>query len=61
MAEKITGYCVKCKAKNTEMKDPKLVSLKAKGGTSRKAVTGSCVNCGTKMFRFVAQDYELPK
>ncbi len=61
MAEKITGYCVKCKKKNTEMKDPKLVSLKAKGGTSRKAVTGNCVHCDTKMFRFVAQDYELPR
>ena len=61
MAEKITGYCVKCKKKNTEMKDPRVVTLKAKGGTSRKAVTGNCVVCGTKMFRFVAQDYELPR
>lgn len=61
MAEKITGFCVKCKKKNTEMKDPKLVTLKAKGGTKRKAVTGNCVVCDTKMFRFVPQDYELPK
>lgn len=44
------GYCVKCKAKR-EMKDSKEVDMKGKGGTKRRAMTGSCPNCDTKMFR----------
>ncbi|MFH1783081.1 MAG: DUF5679 domain-containing protein [Candidatus Omnitrophota bacterium] len=39
------GYCVKCKAKS-EMKDAKEVTMKNK----RKAMKGTCVSCGTKMF-----------
>jgi RNase P subunit RPR2 len=45
MAE-VKGYCVKCKKKQT-IEGPKEVTLKNK----RKAVTGKCPKCGTKMFR----------
>jgi len=54
MAEKYTGYCVKCKAKK-EIKDPKEITMKGKGGVNRKAVTGTCPACGTKMFRILGK------
>ena len=40
------GYCVKCRAKR-EMKNAKEVGMK--GG--RSALSGTCVKCGTKMFK----------
>ncbi|MCL5430595.1 MAG: DUF5679 domain-containing protein [Candidatus Marsarchaeota archaeon] len=40
------AYCVKCK-KKCEMKDPKEVTMK----NGKKAVTGTCPACGTKMFK----------
>ena len=46
------GYCVKCKAKR-EMSDAKEVEMKGKGGVARKAMTGTCPKCGTKMFRIM--------
>ena len=46
------GYCVKCKAKR-EMKDSKEVSMTGKGGKSRRAMSGVCPKCGTKMFRIL--------
>ena len=49
------AYCVKCKAKR-EMKDPKTVDMKGKGGTMRKAATGTCPTCGTKMFKILPND-----
>lgn len=49
------GYCVKCKKKNTTMEKPKLTTTK----NGRKAVKGECGKCGTKMFRFVSNDYKL--
>lgn len=54
MAEKYIGFCVKCKKKQ-EMKDANEVSMKGKGGTKRKAVTGSCPVCGTKMFKILGK------
>ena len=48
------AYCVKCKAKK-EMKDAKEVSMKGKGGTKRRAMTGICPTCGTKMFRILGK------
>lgn len=48
------AYCVKCKAKK-EMKDEKEVEMKGKGGVVRKAVTGACPTCGTKMFRILGK------
>ncbi len=44
------GYCVKCRAKRG-MKDPKEVAMK--GG--RRAMTGLCVKCGTKMFKILGK------
>ncbi len=46
------AYCVKCKAKG-EMKDPKEVEMNGKGGKKRAAMTGTCVKCGTKMFKIM--------
>jgi RNase P subunit RPR2 len=48
------AYCVKCKAKK-EIKDEKEVTMKGKGGTKRSALTGTCPDCGTKMFRILGK------
>ncbi len=50
----VEAYCVKCKAKR-EMKDPKEVTMPAKGGGERRAMTGVCPVCGTKMFRIMGK------
>ncbi len=52
MAEQ--AYCVKCKAKR-DIVDPKEVPMKGKGGTKRRALTGTCPKCGTKMFRILGK------
>ncbi len=44
------GYCVKCKAKK-EMKDTQNVELK----NGRKALSGKCTTCGTKMFKILGK------
>ncbi|MDP4000449.1 MAG: DUF5679 domain-containing protein [bacterium] len=41
-----TGYCVK-ERKKIEIKDPKQVELK----NGRPAVSGTCPDCGTKVFK----------
>lgn len=46
------AYCVKCKSKR-EMKDAKEVEMKGKGTTKRRALSGVCPTCGTKMFRIL--------
>lgn len=46
------GYCVKCKTKR-DIKDEKEVTMKGKGGKKRRALTGTCPECGTKMFRIL--------
>lgn len=48
------AYCVKCKAKQ-EMSDPKEVEMNGKGGVKRRAMTGVCPKCGTKMFRILGK------
>lgn len=48
------GYCVKCKAKR-EISGEKEVEMKGKGGTKRRAMTGTCPTCGTKMFRIMGK------
>lgn len=48
------GYCVKCKAKR-EMQDEKEVEMKGKGDTKRRALSGTCPTCGTKMFRILGK------
>lgn len=49
------AYCVKCKKKQ-EMKDEQIIEIKGKGNTTRKAVTGVCPVCGTKMFRILGKE-----
>ncbi len=48
------AYCVKCKAKR-DMSGAKEVAMNAKGGGKRRAMTGTCVKCGTKMFRIMGK------
>ncbi len=48
------AYCVKCRAKR-EIKDAKEVAMKGKGDTKRRAMTGVCPKCGTKMFRILGK------
>lgn len=47
------GYCVKCREKR-EMRDEKEVTMPGKGG-ERRAMTGVCSVCGTKMFRILGK------
>lgn len=42
----VEAYCVKCKQKR-EMRDAKEVTMK----NGKKATTGTCPVCGTKMFK----------
>jgi len=44
------AYCVKEKAKR-EMSSPKEVRLK----NGRRALTGTCSSCGTKLFRILGK------
>ena len=55
------AYCVKCRSKR-EMDNGKEVSMRAKGGGERRAMTGSCTVCGTKMFKILGKkEAELKK
>lgn len=56
-AEPVIAYCVKCKDKR-EMKGPQEVAMKGKGGVERRAMTGTCPVCGTKMFRIMGKKKE---
>ena len=42
----VIGYCMKCKAKR-EMKNAKAAKMK----NGRDCVKGTCIKCGTKMFK----------
>ena len=42
----VEGHCMKCKAAR-QMKDAKQVKMK----NGRDAVKGTCMKCGTKMFK----------
>jgi len=46
------AYCVKCKKKKN-IKGEKEIIIKGKGGVKRNAATGTCPDCGTKMFKFL--------
>jgi RNase P subunit RPR2 len=46
------AYCVKCKT-SRNMKGEQEVEVNGKGGTKRSAMTGTCDQCGTKMFKFI--------
>ncbi|MEK7541332.1 MAG: DUF5679 domain-containing protein [Patescibacteria group bacterium] len=49
-----TAYCVKCREKRA-MKDAREVAMKGKGGQERRAMTGFCTVCGTKMFKILGK------
>ena len=53
-ANKMEGYCVKCKAKR-EISNGKEVPMKGKGGVERRAMKGSCPTCSTTMFRILGK------
>jgi len=42
----VEGHCMKCKT-SRQMKDAKQVKMK----NGRDAVKGTCIKCGTKMFK----------
>lgn len=48
------GYCVKCKQKR-QMREANEVEMQGKGGVVRRAVTGVCTVCGTKMFKILGK------
>ncbi len=48
------GYCVRCKAKR-EMEGMKEVAMKGKGGTKKRAATGTCAKGKTKMFKILGK------
>ena len=47
--DKVTGYCVKCNAKDREMKDVQHVEI----NPGRPAAKGTCTVCGTGMYRIL--------
>jgi cold shock CspA family protein len=52
--ESMQAYCLKCRAKR-EIKDPKTITMK----NGRPATQGTCLVCGTKMFRLGKAFYQF--
>ncbi len=48
----VKGYCVKCREKGREMKDPEIVQT-ARGGYMGK---GNCSVCNTRMAAMLSKD-----
>ena len=48
--KRVEAFCVKCR-KKVVIKNPRQVTLKNK----RKAITGTCPVCGTKVYRFIGR------
>ncbi len=48
----VQAYCVKCKAKGREMKDPSIHKT-SRGGFMAK---GQCTKCGTNMAAMMSKD-----
>lgn len=48
----VQGYCVKCKVKGREMKNPQ-IKMTARGGYMAQ---GACAVCGTKMSAMMSKD-----
>jgi len=48
----VTAYCVKCKKKDVEMKDP-VINQTARGGYMAK---GKCPKCGTTMCAMMSKE-----
>ncbi len=52
--DQVKAYCVRCRDKDLRvMKDAKEVPFKRKGGAEGRAMTGTCEECGTKMFKIL--------
>ena len=51
----VTGYCVKCKAKQP-MQEVQKITMK----NGRPAQKGKCPKCGTGMFKIGAASYKIP-
>lgn len=48
----VQGYCVKCKVKGREMKNP-TINQTVRGGYMAQ---GACASCGTKMSAMMSKD-----
>jgi hypothetical protein len=48
----VKGYCVKCREKGKQMKNPEIVRT-VRGGYMAK---GNCADCGTKMSAMLSKD-----
>ena len=48
----VSGYCVKCKEKGREMKDPEIKQT-ARGGYMGQ---GNCTTCNTRMSAMLSKD-----
>lgn len=48
----VSGYCVKCRAKGREMKNPAIAKT-VRGGYMAK---GNCVKCNTRMSAMISKD-----
>lgn len=44
--------CMRCKA-DRDVRDPKVTNMPAKGGGTRRTLTGKCSTCGCNVFRFL--------
>ena len=53
------GYCMKCKGKR-EISNPLEVVMNKKGGKKGRALTGTCIVCGTKMYKILPKKVETP-
>ena len=54
------AYCLKCKKKQ-EMAKAEETTMKGRGGTQKRALTGVCSECGTKMFKVLARAEKAQK
>ncbi len=48
----VTGYCVKCKKKGSEIKNPEIKQT-SRGGYMAQ---GNCVTCNTRMSAMISKD-----
>lgn len=48
------SYCLKCKKKQ-EMAEVKETAIQGRGGTTKRALTGVCSKCGTRIFKFLGK------
>lgn len=47
------AYCVKCREKRNMMNAAE-VEMNGKGAIKRRAMTGTCEKCGTKMYKILS-------